>query len=83
MNSGLITQKWAKYTYDVNTGNMVLGGFSSPQPLVTAAGAPLTDYNIDRVWKDQRTLLQQHANTNLQAQKSHKLNQPTSDTESE
>lgn len=83
MNNGLVTQKWAKYTYDVNTGNMVLGGFSAPQPLVTSNGAPLTDMNIDKVWRDQRVLLQQHANSNLQAQKSHKLNQPTSEEESE
>ncbi len=62
---------------------MVLGGYSSPQPLVTSNGAPLTDVNIDKVWRDQRTLLQQHANNNLQAQKSHKLNQPTSEQESE
>tara|TARA_B100000683_G_scaffold202172_1_gene195539 strand:- start:849 stop:2141 length:1293 start_codon:yes stop_codon:yes gene_type:complete len=83
MNNGLVTQKYAKYTYDVNTGNMVLGGFSSPQPLVTSNGAPLSDSNIDKVWRDQRALLQQHANNNLQAQKSHKLNQPTSEEESE
>ena len=62
---------------------MVLGGFSSPQPLVTSNGAPLTDTNIDKLWRDQRELLEQHANSNLQAQKSHKLNQPTSTEESE
>ena len=82
MNGGLVTQKWAKYTYDEKSGNMVLGSYSQPQPLMTSSfngSKPLTDQNIDKVWRDQRVLLEQHANNNLQAQKNHKLNQPTSE----
>lgn len=82
MSGGIVTQKWAKYTYDENTGNMTLGSYSMPQPLVYSDGSrPLSEQNIDKVWRDQRILLQQHASSNLQAQKNHKLNQPTEKSE--
>mgnify|MGYP000275261721 FL=1 len=61
---------------------MVLGSYSAPQQLVYSdGGRPLSEQNIDKVWRDQRVLLQQHASSNLQAQKNHKLNQPTEKSE--
>ena len=82
MQNGIVSQKYAKYTYDINTGNMVLGSYSAPQQLVYSdGGRPLSEQNIDKVWRDQRILLQQHASSNLQAQKNHKLNQPTEESE--
>ena len=78
MNQGMVTQRYAQYTFfdnGPNKGNMVLGTFSAPQPLVDNAGNPITDLNVDLFYEAQKDKLQELANTNLTAQKTFKLTQ--------
>jgi len=89
MNKGLITQKYAAYTYNPTSGNMELSNFSAPQPLIDGDpnsrgyGLPITDINVDSWYEEQRLRLNQVSETNLTAQKNHKLRQSGSNVETE
>ena len=89
MNNGLVTQKWAQYTYNTLTGNMDLGNFSPPQGLIDndpnsrGFGLPITDYNVDAWYEKQRLLLEELSETNLTAQRQHKLKQSNSPDDEE
>lgn len=89
MNGGLVTQKFAQYTYNTLTGNMELGNFSPPQGLIDndpnsrSYGLPITDYNIDAFYERQREKLEELSETNLTAQRQHKLRQSNSSDDEE
>jgi len=81
MTGNTVYQKYAYYKYNPVTGNMELGSFTT-QPLVNAQnGMPISDELIDKFYSEQRRRLEEVANTNLQAQKNHKLTQSSADTE--